>query len=102
MQVVGGRTGVTAQQLPSILTDPTELHVVILLLLAAFLFLLLLIFRLPLDALLLLGKHSQRNAEGFHHPPTCTHPAPTPLTQWGQLHLPSGAFSSSGSRQTRW
>lgn len=24
------------------------------------------------------------------------------LTQCGQLHLPSGAFSSSGSRQTRW
>lgn len=24
----------------------------------------------------------------------------TVLTQWGQLHLPSGAFSMSGSRQT--
>jgi len=24
------------------------------------------------------------------------------LTQCGQLHLPSGACSSSGSRQTRW
>ena len=38
---------------------------------------------------------------------TRTDKTPTPgvcqgLTQWGQLHLPSGAFSSSGSRQTRW
>lgn len=102
VEVVGGRAGVAAQQLPSVLTDPAELHVVILLLLAAFLFILLLLLRLPLDALLLLGKHNQRNTEGFHQPPAHTHRPLTPLTQWGQLHLPSGAFSSSGSRQTRW
>lgn len=100
--MVGGWAGVAAQQLPSVLTDPAELHVVILLLLATILFLLLLLLWLPLDALLLLEKHSQCNTEGFHQQATHSHGTLTPLTQWGQLHLPSGAFSSSGSRQTRW
>lgn len=54
MDVVGGRTGVTAQQLSSVFAHSAKLHVVILLLAGGLLLLLLLIFGLPLDALLLL------------------------------------------------
>lgn len=31
MDVVGGRTSVTAEQLPTILADPTEFHMVVIL-----------------------------------------------------------------------
>lgn len=62
MDVVGGRAGVTAQQLPSIFTHPAELHVVILFLPHYLLLLLLLVFGFPLDSLLLLRSH--RSAEG--------------------------------------
>lgn len=73
MDVVRGGAGVAAQQLSSVFTHPTELHVVVILLLGAdgdphpafryhpFLALLLeilkvLVLRLPLDPLLFLGK----------------------------------------------
>lgn len=63
VQVIGRRAGVTAQQLPAILTHTAKLHVVILLLFASFLVLLLLFLRLPLDPFLLLGKVHQHSAE---------------------------------------
>ena len=37
-----------------------------------------------------------------HFTAVLQHRPPTRLTQCGQLHLPSGACSNSGSRQTRW
>jgi hypothetical protein len=53
--VVGGGTGITAQELATVLAHAAELHVVILLFLAAALLLLfIIILRLPLDPLLLL------------------------------------------------
>lgn len=64
VQVVRGWARVAAQQLPSILTDTAELHVVILLFFTTFLLLILLLLWLPLDALLLLGQYSQSKAEG--------------------------------------
>lgn len=54
MDVVGGRAGVTAQQLSSVFAHSAKLHVVVLLLAGRLLLLLLLVFGLPLDALLLL------------------------------------------------
>lgn len=54
MDVVGGRAGVTAQQLSSVFAHSAKLHVVVLLLAGGLLLLLLLVFGLPLDALLLL------------------------------------------------
>lgn len=54
VDVVGGRAGVAAQQLPSVFTHSAELHVVVLLLAHCLLFLLVLVFGLPLDTLLLL------------------------------------------------
>lgn len=55
VQVVGRRTGITAQELATVLAHSAELHVVILLFLAAALLLFfIIILRLPLDPLLLL------------------------------------------------
>lgn len=56
VQVVGGRTGIAAQKLATVLAHAAELHVVILLLLpaAALLLFLVIVLRLPLDSLLLL------------------------------------------------
>lgn len=54
VDVVGGRAGVTAQQLPSVFTHSAELHVVVLLLACCLFLLLILVFGLPLDPLLLL------------------------------------------------
>lgn len=54
MDVVGGRTGVTAQQLSSVFAHSAKLHVVVLLLAGGLFLLLFLVFGLPLDALLLL------------------------------------------------
>lgn len=74
MDVVGGRTGVTAEQLPAILADPTELHVVIILflrvspnLLEDLLTLRIVLLCLPLDAFLLLK--SRTTESGYNHPP---------------------------------
>lgn len=122
VQVVGGGAGVAAEQLPAVLAHAAELHVVVLLLLAAALLLLLLVvLRLPLDPFLLLLGESRQRPPGprlLHRGPgpdarppprrlpTCCPERPARLcrglTQCGQLHLPSGALSSSGSRQTRW
>lgn len=47
----------------------------------------------------------QNSIKSFDLPPfttTCTVLDNPVLTQCGQLHLPSGAFSMSGSRQTMW
>lgn len=65
VQVVGRWARVAAQQLPSILTDTAELHVVILLFFTTFLFLILILLWLPLDPLLLLGENTQSHAEGL-------------------------------------
>lgn len=96
VKVVRGRAGVAAQQLPPILTHPAELHVVILLLLTTILFLLLLLLGLPLDALLLLGKHSQCNTEGLHQQPT--HPTgPRPHSHsGGSSTCPQGPSPARG------
>lgn len=48
-------------------------------------------------AMLLGDKYVNKDAKQEH---TCF--CVVVLTQCGQLHLPSGALSSSGSRQTRW
>lgn len=67
VDVVGGRAGVAAQQLPSVFTHPAELHVVVLLLAGRLFLLLILVFGLPLDPLLLLrgwgvGTHTHTHA----------------------------------------
>lgn len=61
MDMVGGRAGVTAQQLPAILADSTEFHVVVIFLFWVspnlfqnLLTLRIVLFSFPLDALLLL------------------------------------------------
>lgn len=78
MDVVGGRTGIAAQQLPPILADPTELHVVVILLFRVsphlfqdLLTLRIVLFSLPLDAFLLL--QSRTTESDYYHP----HPTPT-------------------------
>lgn len=61
MDVVGRRTGVTAEQLPTILAHPTKFHMVVILLFRVspnlfqdLLTLRIVVFSLPLDAFLLL------------------------------------------------
>lgn len=73
--MVGRRTGVTAEQFPTILADPTEFHMVVILLFRVspnffqdLLTLRIILFSLPLDAFLLL---QQRKTESdYYHPPT--------------------------------
>lgn len=74
VDVVGRRTGITAQQLPTILADATELHVVVILLFRVspnlfqdLLTLRIVLFSLPLDAFFLL--QSRDTESGYDHPP---------------------------------
>jgi len=61
VDVVGGRAGVAAQQLPSVFTHPAELQVVVLFLAYRLLLFLLLILSLPLDPLFLLEGRRGRS-----------------------------------------
>ena len=60
MQVIGRGAGVTTKELPTVLADPTELHVVIFFLTHVIFLFLLLLLRLPLDAFLLLEPQKGR------------------------------------------
>lgn len=109
MDVVGGRTGVTAKQLPTILADPTEFHVVVILLFRVtpnlfqdLLTLRIVLFSLPLDAFLLLKDHRVRLSapnpppwNHAHHPFECfpkltpaPSPSPLPPGPTALSHLP--------------
>ncbi|TNN41261.1 hypothetical protein EYF80_048569 [Liparis tanakae] len=68
VDVVGGRTGVAAQQLPSVFTHPAELQVVVLFLAYRLLLFLLLILSLPLDPLFLLEGRRGRSRSRLPRP----------------------------------
>ena len=91
MDVVGGGTGVTAEQLPAILADPTELHVMIILFLRVspnlfqdLLALRIVLLCLPLDAFLLLKLKTTES--GYNHPP--------PSPSWTAPCIPPRASES--------
>lgn len=106
VDVIGRGARVAAQQLSSVFAHPAELHVVVVLLHLSGVPVVLLAVRgllsgLPLNALLLLRR--RKNSFTLEYCGTVfLYVVVMLLTQCGQLQVPSGAFSMSGSRQTMW